>query len=297
MKFVLTLSFIQLEDLCEIAQVAEAHGWNGIAVPDHVVNPDQIEAQYPYGESSDRMWTHETPWADVWVSTAMMAGVTERMEFVQCVHVLPMRDPFQVAKAVGTLAVMSNHRVHLGIGLGWMHDEFEILGASFERRGARTDEMVEVMRKLWTGKLVEHHGEFYDFGPLVMAPGVGREVPIVVGGVSDAALRRTARLDAGWYPAYLPIDGVRSGVERIRALRSERGLAGDFSVFTSCTDATDLDGYRRSEEAGVTHLTATPWIESDGDEMDYTKMLAGFSKQTILDGIRRFADDVIAKMG
>ena len=295
MKFCLTLSFIQPTDLCEIAQVAEEYGWDAIALADHVVNPDKIEARYPYGETGERMWNHQTPWPDVWVTTAMMAAVTKRMEFVQSVYVLPMRDPFQVAKAVGTLSIMSNHRVHLGVGLGWMHDEFEILGASFARRGARTDEMVEVMRKLWTGELVEHHGEFYDFEPLSMAPGVGREVPILVGGISDHAMRRAARLDAGWYPAYLPLEGLRKGIARIRGLRREAGLREDFDIFTNPNDAVDLDGYRRSEEIGITHATMTPWIAFDG-KIDYQKMVAGYPKETILDGIRRFADDVIAKL-
>lgn len=295
MKFCLTLSFIQPDLLCEIARTAEEYGWDAVSVSDHLVNPDKIEAKYPYNEDGERMWNHSTPWPDVWVSTAMMAAVTQKLEFLQSVYILPMRDPFHVAKAVGTLAIMSNHRVNLGIGLGWMFDEFKVVGASWERRGKRMDEMVEVMKKLWTGDLVEHHGEFFDFDPLSMAPGVGQNVPIIVGGISDFALRRTARLGDGWAPAYLPIASIREGVDKIREYQKEYGREGaEIKVFTSAVDFAEADGYKRLEDAGVTHTTGTPWINYDG-AMDYQKMIAGVPLDTILDGIKRFSDEVISK--
>ena len=296
MKFCLTLSFLQPEQLCEIAEVAEASGFGAISVSDHLVHPERIEARYPYGDSPDRMWDPTTPWPDVWVSTAMMAAVTQRMEFIQSVYILPMRDPFHVAKSVGTLAIMSGHRIHLGIGLGWMFDEFAVVGAPFERRGARADEMVEVMRKLWTGELVEHHGEFYDFEPLSMAPGVGRNVPIVVGGVSEAAMRRAARIGDGWAPAYLHSEGVRRGIETIRGYRREYGRSSDdeLVVFTTCTDATDLDGYRRARDIGITHLMTTPWLQFEG-KVDFRRLVEGLPQSTLLDGIKRFGDEVIAR--
>ena len=296
MKFCLTLSFIQPALLCEIAQTAEEYGWDAVSVSDHLVNPDEIEAKYPYNEDGGRMWNHSTPWPDVWVSTAMMAAVTQKLEFLQSVYILPMRDPFHVAKAVGTLAIMSQHRVHLGIGLGWMFDEFKVVGAPFEKRGKRMDEMVEVMKKLWTGDLVEHHGAFYDFAPLSMAPGVGADVPIVVGGISDHALRRTARLGDGWAPAYLSTEDLRAGIEKIRTYQREYGREGaDLKVFTNASDFSMAEGFARLEEAGVTHTTATPWINTDGP-MDYEKMIAGVPLDTILDGIKRYSDEVIAKV-
>jgi probable F420-dependent oxidoreductase len=296
MKFTLTLAFTQPEVLCEIAQTAEAYGWDAISVSDHVVNLDEIDAKYPYSEDGVREWDHSAPRPDVWVSIAMMAAVTQRLEFLSSVYILPMRDPFQVAKAVGTLAIMSKHRVNLGIGLGWMHDEFAVLGAPFAQRGRRTDEMVEVMRKLWTGELVEHHGEFYDFAPLSMAPGVGRTVPIIVGGVSDHALERTARIGDGWAPAFLSIYEVKAGIAKIHELRKQHGREGlDLRVFTSCIDAVDLQGYRRVAEIGVTHMAATPWIDVDR-AMSHPESVKGVPLETILDSLKRFSDDVIAKM-
>jgi len=295
-KFCCMLSFVHPDHFLELAPVAEEHGWDGFALSDHVVNPDVIEAKYPYNEDGSRMWDHAAPWPDVWVATGMMAAVTKTLRFMQSVYVLPMRDPFTVAKALGTCARMSGHRVSLGFGLGWMHDEFEVLGQPFAQRGARADEMIEVMRKLWTGEVVEHHGRFYDFAPLSMSPGLEQDVPLVVGGISEAALRRVARIGDGWAPAYLTVDGVRQGLERIRALQAEVGRAGHpLEVYTSCIDAADLDGFRRMEDAGVTHLIATPWIRYDGT-LDYREIAKGASMDEMRDALRRFADEVIAKM-
>ena len=296
MNFCCQLSWVNPDHFLEIAPIAEDHGWDTIALSDHVVNPDRIEAKYPYNESGERMWDHESPWPDVWVATGMMAAVTTRLRFFQSVYVLPMREPFGVAKALGTCARMSKHRVTLGVGLGWMSDEFRLLGQPFEQRGPRTDEMIEVMRKLWTGKLVEHHGRFFDFPPLSMSPGVGGEVPIVTGGVSEPALARVARLADGWCPAYLSVDQVRDGIARIRALQRELGRERrPLSVYAACLDAFDLDGFRRMRDAGVTHLLTTPWLFGEG-KVDYSRLTAGASLTEIRDGLRRFADAVIAKL-
>jgi alkanesulfonate monooxygenase SsuD/methylene tetrahydromethanopterin reductase-like flavin-dependent oxidoreductase (luciferase family) len=129
-----------------------------------------------------------------------------------------------------------------------------------------------------------------------MAPGVGRNVPIVVGGISDFALRRTARIGDGWAPAYLPIEGIRQGIEKIREYQKEYGREGaELRVYTSAIDAVEADGYERLEEIGVTHTTSTPWINFDGDR-DFAQMVKGVPLETILDGIKRFSDDVIAKL-
>jgi len=295
-KFCCQLSWVDPDHFLEIAPVAEEHGWDTLALSDHVVNPDRIEAKYPYNETGERMWDHSSPWPDVWVATGMMAAVTTRLRFFQSVYVLPMRDPFSVAKALGTCARMSKQRVTLGVGLGWMSDEFRILGHPFEQRGPRTDEMIEVMRKLWTGKVVEHHGRFFDFPPLSMSPAVGGEIPIVIGGISEPALRRVARLADGWCPAYLSVEQVRAGIARIRELQQEFGRERrPLSVYSACFDALDLDGFRRMQKAGITHVMTTPWLFG-GDHVDYSRLTKGASVAEIRDGLRRFADTVIAKL-
>lgn len=292
MKFCCTLGFVHPDHLVRLAVAAEEAGFETVTIADHVVHPMTIHSRYPYTKDGERGWDHTAPWPDPFVATMAMAAKTTRIRFSQGVFILPMRDPFTVAKAVGTCARLSGDRVRLGIGLGWMADEFELLGHAFEDRGPRTDEMIEVLRKLWTGGIVEHHGRFYDFAPLAMVPGVERPIPIIVGGISKAALRRVAHHGDGWAPAGLTIDQTREAVDEIRAMmkakgRDDRGL----EVFAACPDATDLAGWARMDGAGISHAVLKPWAR-------YTKVdRTGVAPvEAMEDGIRRFGEEVIAKL-
>jgi probable F420-dependent oxidoreductase len=227
-----------------------------------------------------------TPWPDPWVTVGHLSAVTSRLRFLTTVYILPARTPVHVAKQVGTAAVLSGNRVDLGVGMGWMEEEFDLMGTPFRQRGKRADEMIDVMRKLWTGDVVEHHGEHFDVPALEMLPAPTQPVPIIVGGLSDAALRRAARND-GWVSDLHTIEELADIRRRIDAYRDEYGRRDEtFAMYGSVKDAWDLDGYRRVADAGVTHLVTMPWYFYAGAEAD----LAGK-----VDGIRRFADDVIAK--
>ena len=298
MQFCASLQFGNPDYLLELAQVAEEYGWSEVLLSDHIVHHEHIDSKYPYLEHGERMWEPETAWPDVWVATGMMAAVTKTLRFSQFVFVLPMRDPFVVAKAAGTAARLSNDRVSMGVGLGWLREEFELLGTPWERRGRRTDEMIEVMRKLWTGEFVEHHGEFYDFDRLTMSPGLKRPIPIIIGGNSPLALRRAARLGDGWAPAYLTLPEVETGIATLRKLRSEHGRADEpLSVYTATAEAGDLDGLRRMRDAGITHVPAQPLsFFEDSAEMEIERMLNP-PLDAMRDALRRYGDEVIAKLG
>jgi probable F420-dependent oxidoreductase len=287
-KFCASLAFTDTEDYVELARVAELHGWDTLVLSDHVVHPEQIASRYPYREDGQRPWEAPDHWPDVWVAMAAMGAVTERLRFLTGVYVVPMRHPLHLAKAIGTAAVLTGYRVSLGLGLGWMRDEFELLGESFDDRIPRTSEMLEVMRKLWTGEMVEHHGRFFDFDRLNMRPAVRGPIPIVVGGVTDAALRRAARIGDGWIPHAISTAEARDAIAAIRGYRTEFGRGTDtLDAIVPLTDAFDPGGYRRAEDVGVTHVLTTPWV------------LYGGSHRSLADkrdGLRRFADEVIAKM-
>ena len=211
MRFCQSLMYADPGQWVELARHAEDVGFDELALSDHVFYPENLTSEYPYTSTGKPVFKPEAPWPDVWVMVGAMAAVTQRIAFTTNVYVLPLRNPFVVAKAVGTASFLSGDRVSLGIGAGWMREEFDCLEQPFERRGARMEEQVEVLRALWQGGLVEHHGEFYDFDKLQMAPVPTRPVPIVVGGQSDAALRRAARND-GWFgaDAYQPECGARA---------------------------------------------------------------------------------------
>ncbi|HKA14719.1 MAG TPA: LLM class F420-dependent oxidoreductase [Myxococcota bacterium] len=289
MKFCASLAFTDTEDYVALAQIAEEHGWDTLVLSDHVVHPEKIDSRYPYREDGERPWEAPDHWPDNWVAMAAMGAVTRRLRFLTGVYVVPMRHPFHLAKAIGTAAVLTDYRVSLGLGLGWMRDEFELLGEEFDTRAARTTEMIEVMRKLWSGEMVEHRGRFFDFGRLNMRPAVRGPIPLLVGGVSDAALRRTARIGDGWIPHAISTAEARSSIAAIRRRRAELGRDEQpLTAIVPLTDAFDPDGYRRAEDAGVTHALTTPWMLYGGSHRSF-----GDKR----DGLRRFADDVIAKMG
>jgi probable F420-dependent oxidoreductase len=285
-KFCFALSFSPVDQFVPLARAADEHGWHAVACSDHVVNPETITSVYPYTDSGERRWEPFTPWPDCWVAIGAMAAATERLRFFTNVYVLPMRNPFAVAKAVGTAAVISGNRVALGVGMGWMEEEFVAMEQPFARRGTRADEMLEVLRTLWSGGWVEHHGEFYDFDRLEMTPTPTEPIPVYVGGISELALRRAARND-GWVSDMHTIDELRSIRSRIDGYRAEYGRDDtDFAFIASAVDAFDLDGYRRMADAGVTHLLTLPWIFYSGMTDDLSLRV---------DGIKRFADDIIAE--
>ncbi len=287
MKFVVSAAFNDPDHLLELAVCAEECGFEAMAFPDHVVHPELLDTPYPYTEDGSRRWPAFTPWVDPWVAIGACAAVTTRLRFTNNVFVLAMRNPFLAAKAIATASALSRGRVTLTLGVGWSNVEYELLGQDFKTRGKRTDEMIAVLRKLWTGEMVSHAGPFYRFAALEANPVPPARIPIWVGGISEAALRRAARND-GWLSDLQSSAEIGICIEKVNRHRAEQGRAGEpFDVMASASDAFTLDGYRRLTDAGVTHVLTLPWIFTHGD----TKQL-GEKK----DGMRRFADDVIAKL-
>lgn len=284
MKFCVALSFSDTAQYLPLARAAEDAGYDSLACSDHLVNPEVLTKPYPYAVDGSRRWTPFTHWPDAWVAIGAMAAVTERIRFFTNVYALPLRDPFAVAKAVGTAAVLSGNRVALGAGMGSMEDEFRIVGAEWRGRGSRADEMLDVMRKLWSRGWVEHHGAHFDFERLEMSPTPSEQVPIYIGGLSDVALRRAARND-GWISDLHSTEEIASFCERLTAERRALGREHEpFAVIASCSDAGDYDAYKRLEALGVTHLLTLPWIFYSGWTTDLRERV---------DGLQRFAEDIL----
>jgi len=287
MKFVISGTFQPPQDLIPLALAAEESGFEGISFSDHVVYPETLDTPYPYTADGGRRYDETTEFPDPWVVAGALSAVTTRLCFTTNVFVLPMRNPFLAAKQIATAAAMSQGRITLTIGVGWSNIEFELVGQSFDRRGARADEMLEVMKKLWCGEMIDHDGEFYRFDRLRLTPPLPPSpIPVWVGGISDLALRRAAR-NEGWLSDLQTSSEILACVDRVRSYRRELGRSETFDVMASAKDAVDIDGYRRLGEGGVTHVLTMPWVFYHGLTEDVTKKV---------DGIKRFAEDVIEKM-
>jgi probable F420-dependent oxidoreductase len=288
MKFGVTLAYNDPAELAELARAAEQAGFGAMVVSDHLVHPEKLSSRYPYTENGEPRWPPFTPWPDPFVAIGFMAAVTRRIRFITNVFVLPTRNPFLVAKTVGTAAIMSGNRVTLGVGLGWMREEFDLVGQPFRGRGRRAEEMLEVMRKLWAGGMVEHHGEHYDFERLEMSPVPSEPIPIYVGGTSEPALRRAARIGQGWSSELHTTEELRKMVAKLSAYRRDSPLAGEpLDICASVSDAYVLDHYRQLDEIGVSYLFTVPWMMYPG---------AAESLERKRDAIRRFGDEVVAQM-
>jgi len=190
-------------------------GFAGIALPDHVAMPKGYTAVHPSGE---RHIEHHTRFPDTLISAATILASTERLRVMSYIYVLPMREPFSVARQVATLCAQSGHRFDFGVGAGWCEDEFRVLGQDFHTRGARMDEMLAILRGFWEQGEFGFHGRFFDFPVVGQEPRPGQRVPVWIGGKSRAALRRAARHD-GWLGMNYPMDEIR---QLLATLREER---------------------------------------------------------------------------
>jgi probable F420-dependent oxidoreductase len=280
-------AFLHPRELPEIARLAEEVGFYGALLSDHLVCPETIESAYPYSPDGKPPFGPDSPWPEPWSTISAMAAVTSHLRFATNVYILPLRDPIEVAKATSTVAAISGDRLALGAGAGWMKEEFETLGRDFHTRGRRFDEMIEVLRKLWQGEMVEHHGEFFDFGRLQMSPAPGAPIPIYIGGASEAALRRAARLGDGWIGAGNPPDEIPGILDRLSALRREVGRDQlPFEVMVALTTPPDVDRFRRLEDQGVTSIVSWPLsyvLGPDATPDDRRRV------------IERYGDEIIAR--
>ena len=186
-----------------MAQAAEEAGFESIWTVDHVVVPKGYKSTYPYA-SSGRMGdgNEDMQYPDPLIYMAYLASVTKTIRLATGILIIPQRNPVVAAKQIATLDQLSGGRIDLGIGVGWLEEEFNAIGVPFEGRGKRTDEHIAAMRALWANDFAEYHGDFVDFEPIFCRPQpLNGTIPIIVGGHSKAAARRAGRIGDGFFPA------------------------------------------------------------------------------------------------
>ncbi|MEC9053634.1 MAG: TIGR03619 family F420-dependent LLM class oxidoreductase [Actinomycetota bacterium] len=287
MRFSLSTAYLPVTELPVLAQAADRLGYHSMAVPDHVVDLETLQTPYPYTADGERRWDRDAAWPDPWVLIGSLAAVTTRLRFFTSVYVPALRNPFQVAKSVGTAAVLSGDRVALGVGIGWCREEFELLEQDFRTRGRRTDEALRLMEALWAPGWTEFDGEFYSAPRMVMEPTPSRRIPVYVGGLSEVAFRRAARHD-GWVGDLYTVEEAAAHAATLARMREEAGNERDFSVITALTDAFAPEQFARAGELGVTDVMTMPWAYYHGLDVGLEQKL---------DGLERFAQDVLEPLG
>ena len=277
MKFWQALSFTETDQLVPLARSCEEAGFHGVFLSDHVFVPGRLESKYPYSPDGSPPFTPETEHPEPWAAICAMAQGTTRLWFSTAVYLAPLRHPLHLAKSLATASVLSGGRVALGAGVGWVQEEFDVLGKDFRTRGAQLDEGIEVLRKVWKGGLVEHHGRFFDFAPLASAPRPVAPIPIWIGGTSPGALRRAARQD-GWIGSGDTPESAAAVLLRLRELRRESGLeARPFEAIVAVAGEPDLAVYHRLEQAGATAFVSYPpaYLLGPGCSLDAKRRAIG----------------------
>jgi probable F420-dependent oxidoreductase len=273
-------------ELKEVAAATEELGFDSILIGDHIINAKRIESPWPYTEyyGNDAkqlpmsIYT-EDPWLDPFNTLAFLAGITEKPRLGLSVLIVPYRNPFDVARRIATLDVLSGGRMILGVGVGWMEEEFKLLGVPFNERAQRTREYVAVMKAVWTQENPRFDGKFIkletDVNMLPM-PLQKPHPPIWVGGESMPALRRVVEFGDGWHIALLTVEQITSLYERLRVAMDKAGRDFSSLEFTAMTDMTRLSpgviaSYRKF---GISTLYMAP---------------LGGSLREFIDGMKRFA--------
>jgi probable F420-dependent oxidoreductase len=284
MQFYQSLLFAQTDRILELAAfIDQQTPFDGVFLGDHTVFPvdrDPGTAGHPVP------WTPQTHWPDIGAVLGAIAAVTERIHMTTSVMILPLRQPIDVAKMIASLAALSGDRVSLGVGIGWMEHEFIKQGVEFKTRGARCDEMMDLMRLLWTGEEVHYKGAHFDIAPSVLAPAPAKRIPLYVGGETLPAMRRAAQRGDGWLTDGFALDSMFVKIETVRRLRREAGRENEpFAYIAMQRD--DLDRIKRLRDLGCTHIYS---MATEGEVLGQTSI------QQRKDYYRRYADNVIAKL-
>ena len=219
--------------LMAVATLAESLGFASLWVTDHIAIPEQSHSLYPYSADRKAPWPSNIPYLDALTALGWVGAVTRTIRLGTSVLILPLRAPLAVAKAVGTLDHLTGGRVLLGVGAGWLKEEFDLLGQPFDNRGRRMREAIRILKACWGSDPVGFEGAFYRLAPFGMdpKPAQGARLPVLGGGESDAALRRVAEVCDGWHPLNVTPEQVAERLDRLRGFMAEaRRSMADLSL-------------------------------------------------------------------
>jgi len=290
MRFTYTDSMIDPRFFRPLAIAAEEAGYDSFALPDSICYPEVSDSKYPYTPDGNREFLDDKPFIEPLVLTGYLASATERLRFTTFVLKLPMRHPVFMAKQAASLAVISGNRFGFGVGVSPWPEDFQVVDVPWEGRGRRMDECMEIVRGLTRGGFYSFEGEFYDVPSIKITPVPTEPLPLLVGGHSNPALRRAARLGDGWMHAGGDPAQLGDLLARLQALRKEYGRDREpFEVHVISMEAFAVDGIKRLEDLGVTDVIV-------GFRNAYAKEKDTQTLEEKLAALHGYADNVIAKV-
>jgi probable F420-dependent oxidoreductase len=262
------------------AQAADEAGFESVWLPEHLVFPVKMSGS-PHTGHAEPPIPSTTPAFDALLSLAAIAATTKDLRLGTNVYNIGLRHPFATARAIATLDVLSGGRVEFGIGSSWLEEEWDATGLDFATRGRRVDETIEICRRLWTEDVIEHHGEFFDFEPVMFNPKPLQQPQpsLLIGGDGAAAKRRAALVGDAWLPMNHALEDLPPAMAAINEQRAAAGRDGTttLTIGGGIDSPGDVDRYR---EAGVDRVIVRPFTNS----------------REALDQIRRYGDEVLAKL-
>lgn len=248
-----------IEQMVGLARLAEELGFESVWTFEHVIVPIDYQSQYPYSPSGKMGAAPETPFIDPLIALTAVAASTTTIRLGTGVNILSQANPLLMAKQVASIDSLSKGRMMLGVGIGWLREEFDAMGVPFERRGARFDDYVQAMRKVWSGDTVEHDSEFLSWHGFKSYPTpVQKPLPVIIGGDKGKVYERIAKYGDGWYlPAGDPADITRRLAELRKVCEGVGRRFEDIEITCMWPGIGGIEAIRALEAAGV-HRAVIP---------------------------------------
>lgn len=271
------------EQIIGIAQLAEQQGLESVWTFEHVIVPNDYESKYPYSGDGKMATTPETNFFDPLIAIAAAAMHTKTLRFGTGVNILSQANPLYLAKQAASLDVLTNGRLMLGLGIGWLREEFDAMGVPFAKRGARYDDYITAMRKVWSGETASHQSEFLQWENFKSFPlPVNKsKLPIVIGGATGKVYQRVARLGDGWYMPSSDADDISAHIAKLKLACEQEGRAmDDIELTVMFSPKQGLDQIKRLQDLGVHRVTL------------FTSSLGA----NFVDGMAKLSEDLISKV-
>jgi probable F420-dependent oxidoreductase len=290
MRFTYAEAMTRANYYAPLAQAAEAAGYTSMTVADSLIYPKESDSTYPYTDTGDREFLEDKEFIETMTLVTWLAAQTQTLRYTPFVLKLPVRPPVLVAKQASSVAFLSNNRLGLGIGLSPWPEDFIAMGVPWARRGKRMDECIDILRGLTSGEFFEYDGEFFKIESMKQSPAPTEKIPLLVGGHSDAALKRAVLKGDGWMHAGGDGEELDRLLKRLAEIRRAEGdTRDDFEIHAICYDAYTLDGIKSMQEKGITDAIV-------GFRVPYIKGPDPEPLQKKIDHLNSYADSIISKV-